>query len=90
MVKEPKEKDVGKIISTVAENYLGLKLQTLGVVHYDNVLAKSINNMAKFLTERKDTIVSLNFYDIAGKIIKQPERRTPEVAGVTQVADTMK
>jgi len=79
MVREPKEKDVGKIISTVAENYLGLKLQTLGVVHYDNVLAKSINNMTKFLTERKDTIVSLNFYDIAGQIIKHSERKPSEI-----------
>jgi flagellar biosynthesis protein FlhG len=70
MVREPKEREVGNIVKTVAGNYLSLDLDALGVVQFDNVLSRSINNMAKFLQEKRDTAVSIDFYDIANKIIR--------------------
>ncbi len=70
MVRNPKEKEVAQIVKTVAQNYLSLELQTLGIVDYDEFLGMSINNMAKFLTEKKDSIASHCFYDVAKSIMK--------------------
>ncbi len=70
MVRGPKQKEVANIVSTVAQNYLSLPIETLGIVQYDKVLAMSVNNMAKFLTEKRESISNMCFYDIAGKIIR--------------------
>ncbi len=70
MVRRPKEKDVTQIVKTVAQNYLSLNLETLGTVEYDKLLGMSINNMTKYLTEQRDSIASLCFYDIANNIMK--------------------
>lgn len=70
MVRGLKEKEVANIVCTVAQNYLSLPMQTLGVVQYDKVLGMSVNNMAKFLTEKRDSISNMCFYDIAGKVIR--------------------
>lgn len=70
MVREAKEREVGKIVKTVAQNYLSLSLETVGVVQYDRILSRSINNMAAFLAERRDSTVSHDFYDISNTIIK--------------------
>ncbi|MBI5409548.1 MAG: P-loop NTPase [Nitrospirae bacterium] len=70
MVKESKEKNVSNIISSVAKNYLGLDVENLGAIQYDNVLNASINNMAGFLANRKESSAGSNFYDIAYGIVK--------------------
>jgi flagellar biosynthesis protein FlhG len=70
MVRMDREKNVDNIVKTVAWNYLGLSLESLGVVQYDKILGMSINNMPEFLAKKKDSISSMNFYDIAGSIIK--------------------
>lgn len=75
MVREAKEREVGKIVKTVAQNYLSLSLETVGIVQYDRILSKSINNMAAFLSERRDSTVSQDFYDISNTILKMGQTR---------------
>ena len=77
MVREAKERDVGQIVKTVAKNYLSLSLETIGIVQYDRILSKSINNMAAFLTDRRDSTVSQDFYDISNSVIKMSQAAPP-------------
>lgn len=75
MVRDNKEKNVSDIIRSVAKNYLGLDLEQLGLVQYDTVLNNSINKMSGFLTDGKQCIANMNFYDIAYKINKELTHR---------------
>ncbi|MBI4848730.1 MAG: P-loop NTPase [Nitrospirae bacterium] len=87
MVKDAKERNVGNIVKSVAKNYLALNLEDLGVVQYDNVLGSSINNMAEFLTKRRDSLASVNFYEMASNIIKnylKPATACPPVSSVNR------
>jgi flagellar biosynthesis protein FlhG len=74
MVREDREKEVGNIVKSVADNYLSLPLENFGFVPYDRVLVNSINQMAEFLKNRKDSLSSVSFYDIAGNIIKNGQK----------------
>ncbi len=85
MVKEAKERNVSNIVKSVARNYLGISLEDLGVIQFDNILSASINNMSDFLTKRRDSIASTNFYDIASNIIKNYQRPLPSQASVSPV-----
>ena len=76
MVREAKEKNVSDIIRSVSKNYLGLDLEHLGIIQYDNVLNASINKMSGFLTGGIESIANMNFYDIAYKIVKESARHT--------------
>ena len=76
MVRNAKEKNVSDIIKSVAKNYLGLDIEHLGIVQYDNVLDASINKMSGFLTNRPECLANINFYDIACKIVKESTRQT--------------
>ena len=73
MVRGTKEKEVANIVGTVAKNYLSITLKTLGIVQYDKVLGMSVNNMARFLVERKDSMSNMSFYDIAGSVIRNTQ-----------------
>jgi flagellar biosynthesis protein FlhG len=70
MVTYPKEKNVSKIVKSVAKNYLSLEIENLGTIQYDNLLHDSINNLTGILTNRKGSVASSNFYEIADKILK--------------------
>lgn len=70
MVREDREKEVGNIVKSVADNYLSLPLENYGFVPYDRILINSINQMGEYLKNRKDSISSASFYGIAGNIIK--------------------
>jgi flagellar biosynthesis protein FlhG len=71
MVRDPKEKNVSDIIKSVAKNYLGLDIEHFGIIQYDNVLNASINKMSGFLTDGKECVANMNFYDIAYKMVKE-------------------
>jgi flagellar biosynthesis protein FlhG len=75
MVRETKEREVGQIVGTVSRNYLSIALDIMGIVQYDRILSKSINNMGTFLTERRDSIVNVDFYDIANNIMKNSQNQ---------------
>jgi flagellar biosynthesis protein FlhG len=77
MVRESKEREVGQIVKTVAKNYLSLSLETIGIVQYDKILSRSINNMAAFLADRRDSTVSHDFYDISNSVIKMSQAVRP-------------
>jgi flagellar biosynthesis protein FlhG len=70
MIKDTKERNVCSIVKSVAKNYLGLIIEDLGIIQFDNILNASINNMADFFTKRRDSMASINCYDIATTIIK--------------------
>jgi len=76
MVRENREKSVANIIRSVAKNYLGLDIEDFGVVQYDNVLNASINKMAGFLVNGRQSTANIDFYDIAYKIVKRSARQT--------------
>jgi flagellar biosynthesis protein FlhG len=86
MVKDVKERNVSNIVKSVARNYLGIALEDLGVVQFDNILNASINNMADFLTKRRDSLASINFYDIASNIIKNYQKPNPPQPAAAPVA----
>ncbi|UCH45427.1 MAG: hypothetical protein JSV11_01620, partial [Nitrospiraceae bacterium] len=69
-----RERNVGQIVSTVARNYLCLELENLGIVEYDKILGQSINNMASFLQEQRDSIAATSFYDIVCTILEEDEK----------------
>lgn len=75
MVRDNKEKNVSDIIRSVAKNYLGLDLEQFGIIQYDNVLNASINKMAGFLIDGKQSVANMNFYDIAYRINKDITRQ---------------
>jgi flagellar biosynthesis protein FlhG len=77
MVRNPKERNVSSIIRSVAKNYLGLDLEELGIVPYENILNSSVNNMAEYLIGGKDTIARGNFYDIAYRIVRNSRTAPP-------------
>lgn len=70
MVREDREKEVGNIVKSVADNYLSLPLENYGYIPYDRVLINSVNNMAGFLKNRKDSLSSVSFYELAANIIR--------------------
>ncbi len=71
MVRDAKERNVSDIVKAVAKNYLGLNIESLGCVQYDNLLNASINKMASFLVNGKESISNINFYDVAYNIVKK-------------------
>ena len=78
MVKDTKERNVCNIVKSVAKNYLGLTIEDLGIIQFDNILNSSINNMSDFFTKRRDSMASINCYDIATTIIKNCQKNTPQ------------
>jgi flagellar biosynthesis protein FlhG len=74
MVREDRERDVGNIVKSVADNYLSLPLENFGFVPYDRIIVNSINQMGEYLKNRKDSLSSASFYDIAGNIIKNGQK----------------
>jgi flagellar biosynthesis protein FlhG len=86
MVRDAKEKNVSHIIKSVAKNYLSLDLEELGVVHYDNMLNASINNMTEYLVGKQDTVTRGNFYDIAYSIVKNSRTARPLMFPATAMA----
>ena len=74
MVKDIKERNVCNIVKSVAKNYLGLTIEDLGIIQFDNILNTSINNMAEFFIKKRDSMASINCYDIATNIIKSNQK----------------
>jgi flagellar biosynthesis protein FlhG len=65
MVTFPHERNVNRIIKLVAKNFLGLDVEDLGSVPYDQVLHESINKMTGILNNRKEGAASNNLHEIA-------------------------
>ncbi|MBI5740473.1 MAG: P-loop NTPase [Nitrospirae bacterium] len=84
MLKDAREKNVSNIVKSVAKNYLGITIEDLGVVQFDNILSSSINNMAAFLTRKREGLAGINFYGIAQDIIKSSQKATPLSAGAPE------
>jgi flagellar biosynthesis protein FlhG len=86
MVRNVRERNVGQIVSTVARNYLCLELENLGIVEYDKILNQSINNMAPFLQEQRDSIAATSFYDIVCTLLEEDEKTETEKLSLQMTA----
>ncbi len=71
MVRGSNERDVGRIVQTVANNYLGIEPDYLGHINYDKVLGMSVNNLKDYLVTADQSMAGEGFYDISTKILKR-------------------
>ena len=77
MVRGSNERDVGRIVQTVANNYLGIEPEYLGHVNYDKVLGMSVNNLKDYLVTAHQNMAGEGFYDISTKILKRVHETAP-------------
>jgi MinD-like ATPase involved in chromosome partitioning or flagellar assembly len=69
MVRNKRDINIGKVIQSVAENYLSLNIAYSGHITYDHILENAINDMSAFLTTFSNSIFGDCLFDIADKII---------------------
>jgi flagellar biosynthesis protein FlhG len=77
MVRGSNERDVGRIVQTVASNYLGIEPDYLGHVNYDKVLSMSVNNLKDYLVTAHQSMAGEGFYDISSKMLKSIHETAP-------------
>lgn len=83
MVKNKRDINVGKVIQSVAENYLNLNIEYPGHINYDHILENSINDMSDFLTTFSNSIFGDCLFDIADKMIRKSKgHETISASGV--------
>ncbi|HDH05157.1 MAG TPA: hypothetical protein ENH01_05505, partial [Nitrospirae bacterium] len=70
-IKSGSETKIGRVLQSVANNYLSLAPEYLGHINFDPMLDKHINEMSAFLTNCSSGISGSCIYDIANKVIKQ-------------------
>jgi flagellar biosynthesis protein FlhG len=71
MVREPRERDAARVVSSVAQRYLDVSPDVLGIVDYDPELDRSINSMPKYLEGGRLGSARLGMYDITSKVLKR-------------------
>ena len=71
MVREPRERDAARVVSSVAQRYLDVSPDVLGIVDYDPELDRSINSMPKYLEGGRLGSARLGLYDITSKVLKR-------------------
>ena len=70
-IKSGSETKIGRVLQSVANNYLSLNPEYLGHINFDPMLDKHINEMSAFLANCGSGISGACIYDIANKVIKQ-------------------
>lgn len=78
MLRDPKEKNISRVIRSVAKDYLSLEIEDLGTVQYDKTLEASINHMAAFLKMDQKSPSRYNFYEMALNVIKKQKTSAPD------------
>ena len=71
MVKENKDTKLGRSLISVANEYLSLNPEYLGLIEYDKRLDRSINKMDDFLKDSTAVMTDMGLYDLASKLIKK-------------------
>ncbi len=71
MVREPRERNVAHVVSSVAQRYLDVTPDVLGVVEFDPALDRSINSMSSYLDGHRQGNARVGMYDITNKILKR-------------------
>lgn len=71
MVRDPRERDTARVISSVAQKYLDLSPDILGYIDYDPELGRSINSMSAFLEGGIQNNARPGVYDITTTVLKK-------------------
>jgi flagellar biosynthesis protein FlhG len=84
MARTPRDRQCGRIVCSVAQQYLDLTLHVAGVIDEDPELDGAVNRMAQFLAERGRSAARLGVYDLTARIVRaartprQPTADVPE------------
>jgi flagellar biosynthesis protein FlhG len=81
MVRGSREREAARVVSNVAERYLGVSPDVLGHVDYDPELDRSINAMSTYLTGGGPSSARVGIYDITSKVL---QRLQQGVAGASE------
>ena len=73
LVDEPKNADVAMKIRRSCEEYLGLKLEHMGIIYRDVVQDTALSSRLPILLYKPQSILSQAIYRIADKILQTPE-----------------
>jgi flagellar biosynthesis protein FlhG len=82
MTRTPRDRQCGRIVCSVAQQYLDLTPQLAGVIDEDPELDGAVNRMAQFLAERGRSAARLGVYDLTTRIVqaaRAPRTPTPDV-----------
>jgi len=71
MVREPRERDVARVVSGVAQKYLDVTPDVLGTVDYDPELDRAINHMPAFLEGARQSRARVGLYEITAKVLRK-------------------
>lgn len=71
MVRGPREREAARVVSSVAERYLGVAPDVLGHVDYDPELDRSINGMSTYLMGGSPSTARVGIYDITSKVLQR-------------------
>lgn len=71
MVKRDKDREASKVIRTVTEKYLDIRLTELGSVYYDPEIERSVNRMVPFLLDNTHSQAALSMYQVTYQILKE-------------------
>jgi len=71
MVRETRERNVANVVSGVAQKYLDITPDVLGVVDFDPELDRAINSMPAYLTGNRQSRAHAGMYDITSKVLKK-------------------
>ena len=83
MTRTAKERETGQLVRAVAQRYLDISPEALGVIDFDGEVDRAINHMTSFLSQQSRSTARLGAYDIATKVLqKMRNARAPrEVPG---------
>ncbi len=71
MVREPRERNVANVVRGVAQKYLDITPDVLGIVEFDPELERAINTMPAFLTGNRPSKARVGVYDITNRVLKK-------------------
>jgi flagellar biosynthesis protein FlhG len=73
MINEPKEADVAMKIRRSCEEYLGLKIEHLGIMYRDALQDVALSSRLPIIQYKPQSILSQGLYRIAEKILESEE-----------------
>lgn len=69
MVREPNDKNAGNIVHLVAEKYLAVQSENLGVIPYERQIEKMVSEMIPLIELSQSSEVFISIHDIVSRIL---------------------
>ena len=69
MVREPNDKNAGNIVHLVAEKYLAVQTENLGVIPYERQIEKMVSEMTPLIKLSQSSEVFVSVHDIVSRIL---------------------